>query len=92
MNIEIHTPELERRVRDGVVSGRYHDVDELLARALDALSEKEAANGQPPQVQDAFDAGRARQAVARIRELRKGVRLDLQGQSIRELAHTGHKY
>jgi len=31
-------------------------------------------------------------AVARIRELRKGVTLDLQGMSIRELAHIGHKH
>ena len=43
MNIEIHKPELERRVREGIESGRFHDVDELLTRALDALSEKEAA-------------------------------------------------
>jgi hypothetical protein len=28
----------------------------------------------------------------RIRELRRGVTLDLQGMSIRELAHAGHKY
>ncbi len=39
-----------------------------------------------------FDAEKARQAGARIRELRKGVRLDLRGMSIRELAHLGHKY
>jgi Arc/MetJ-type ribon-helix-helix transcriptional regulator len=43
MNIEIHKPELERRVLDGIQSGRFRDVDELLTKALDALSEKEAA-------------------------------------------------
>ena len=43
MNIEIHKPELERRVLDGIQSGRFHDVDELLTKALDALSEKEAS-------------------------------------------------
>jgi hypothetical protein len=43
MNIEIRQPELERRVREGIQSGRFHDVDELLIKALDALSEKEAA-------------------------------------------------
>ena len=42
MNIEIHKPELERRVREEIQSGRFHDVDELLTKALDALSEKEA--------------------------------------------------
>ena len=92
MNLEIRTPELERRVRDGIRSGRFHDVDELLTMALDALSEKEAAGGQPPYPHDFFDTGRARQAAERIRELRRGARLDLQGRSIRELAHIGHKY
>ena len=43
MNIEIHKPELERRVLEGIQSGRFHDVDELLTKALDALSEKEAS-------------------------------------------------
>ena len=39
MNIEIHTPELERRVREGMQSGDFHDVDEFLTKALDAFSE-----------------------------------------------------
>jgi uncharacterized protein (DUF433 family) len=38
MNIEIQTPELERRVRQGLESGQFHDLDELLTKALDALS------------------------------------------------------
>jgi Arc/MetJ-type ribon-helix-helix transcriptional regulator len=46
MNIEIHQPELERRVLEGIQSGRFHDIDELLTKALDALSEKEAARPQ----------------------------------------------
>ena len=90
MNIEIHEPELERRVREGIQSGRFRDVDELLIKALDALFEKEGAAASPES--DRFDLERARRAGARIRELRKGVRLDLQGMSIRSLAHLGHKY
>jgi Arc/MetJ-type ribon-helix-helix transcriptional regulator len=43
MTIEIHQPELERRVREGIQSGRFHDVDELLTKALDGLHEKETA-------------------------------------------------
>jgi Arc/MetJ-type ribon-helix-helix transcriptional regulator len=43
MNIEIGKPELERRALEGIQRGRFHDVDERLAKALDALSEKEAA-------------------------------------------------
>jgi hypothetical protein len=41
MTIEIHTPELEQRVQQGIQSGRFQDVDDLLTRALDALDEKQ---------------------------------------------------
>jgi len=37
MNIEIHKPELERRYQAFIESGRFHDADELLAKAFDAL-------------------------------------------------------
>ena len=39
MSIEIQKPELERRVREGIQSGRFQDVDDLLTKAIDALSE-----------------------------------------------------
>ena len=39
-----------------------------------------------------FDKEKAQAAVARIRDLRKGVRLDLQGMSLREFAHIGHRF
>ncbi len=35
MNLEIREPELERRVREGIESGQFRDVDELLHKALD---------------------------------------------------------
>ena len=40
----------------------------------------------------AFDKKKAEAAVARIRELRKGVRLDLQGMPLRDFAHVGHRF
>jgi hypothetical protein len=40
MHIEIHQADLEQRVRRQIQSGQYHDVDELLTKALDALEEK----------------------------------------------------
>ena len=40
MHLEIHTPELEQRVRRQIQSGQFHDVDDLLSRALDALEGK----------------------------------------------------
>ena len=39
MNLEILEPELERRVREGIQGGRFQNVDELLTKALDALSD-----------------------------------------------------
>ena len=41
MIIEIHTAQLERRVRDEIQNGRFHDADELLTKALDALEKQE---------------------------------------------------
>jgi uncharacterized protein (DUF433 family) len=38
MSIEIQKPELERRVREGIQSGRFQDMDDFLAKALDALA------------------------------------------------------
>jgi len=39
VSIEIQKPELERRVREDIQSGRFQNMDELLTKALDALSE-----------------------------------------------------
>jgi Arc/MetJ-type ribon-helix-helix transcriptional regulator len=47
MNIEIHNPELQQRVREQIQRGQFHDVDELLERALDALEEKKTAAPTP---------------------------------------------
>jgi Arc/MetJ-type ribon-helix-helix transcriptional regulator len=41
MNLEIHKPELVQRVNAHIQNGRFHDADEVLEKALDALEEKE---------------------------------------------------
>src|SRR5215472_244354 len=38
MSIIIRQPELERRVQEGINRGQFRDAEELLAKALDALS------------------------------------------------------
>ena len=43
MNLEIHKPELVRRVNAHIQTGRFHDTDELLEKALDALEGHEPA-------------------------------------------------
>lgn len=52
MHLEIHTPELEQRMRRRIQSGEFHDMDELLTKALDALEEK----SPEPQPTDATGA------------------------------------
>jgi hypothetical protein len=39
LNLEIHKPELVQRVNAQLQSRHFHDVDELLEKALDALDE-----------------------------------------------------
>lgn len=48
MTIEISRPETEARIQRYLQSGEFHDVDELLTKALDALPEPMAAVEAPP--------------------------------------------
>ena len=59
MQIEIHNPELEQRVRRQIQIGQFHNVDELLTKALDALEEKTTA----PSPAENDDSGAALLAV-----------------------------
>ena len=47
MNLEIHKPELAQRVQARIQSGHFHDADELIEKALDALDEQAAAAVPP---------------------------------------------
>jgi hypothetical protein len=42
MNLEIHNPELMRRVNAHIQTGQFHDTDELIEKALDALDQQAA--------------------------------------------------
>jgi hypothetical protein len=43
MNLEIHKPELVQRMNAHIHTGHFHDADELLEKALDALDEQTTA-------------------------------------------------
>jgi Arc/MetJ-type ribon-helix-helix transcriptional regulator len=43
MNLEIHKPELLQRVNAHIQAGHFHDADEVLEEALDALEERATA-------------------------------------------------
>jgi hypothetical protein len=47
MNLEIHKPELVERVQAQIQSGHFHDTDELIEKALDALEIHGAAPAPP---------------------------------------------
>jgi Arc/MetJ-type ribon-helix-helix transcriptional regulator len=48
MNLEIHNPELVQRLNAQIQSGHFHDADELIEKALDALEGKAAAPAAAP--------------------------------------------
>jgi len=43
MNIEIHKPDLVQRLTMRIQTGQFHDADELIEKALDALDEHTAS-------------------------------------------------
>jgi Arc/MetJ-type ribon-helix-helix transcriptional regulator len=47
MNLEIHKPELAQRVQARIKSGHFHDADELIEKALDALDEQATTAATP---------------------------------------------
>ena len=76
-------PHGEQLVAAHLRTGRYHSPEEVIARALETLGEKE-----PPTV--ATRAMTPAEAVADIRELRKGVTLG--GLRIKDLINELRKY
>ena len=81
------TQETERLVQEEIQSGHFTSVDELIVQGVRAWREKSQREGSletSPEVR--------RRAVERIRELRKGVRMERNGMTLREFAHLGHRY
>jgi hypothetical protein len=48
MNLEIHNPDLVQRVNAHIQTGHFHDADELLEKALDALDERAPSAAPQP--------------------------------------------
>jgi Arc/MetJ-type ribon-helix-helix transcriptional regulator len=86
MSIDVK-PETERLVQEQIRSGHFQSVDDLILQGIQAWREKSLREGALETSPDA-----RRRAAARIRELRKGVRLERNGLTLREYAHLGHRY
>jgi len=76
-------PEHERIVTEELQTGHYQSAEDVMARALEALREKEHAPSRHEGKRD------PRKAAARIRERRKGVKLG--GLRIRDLVDEGRR-
>lgn len=84
MNIRL-TPEQETIVNEELKSGHFRTAEEVIAEALQALREKEraAAAGTPN--------GRQREAVHEMLAFVEKNRTRLEGISVKELIHEGHR-
>lgn len=76
------TPDQEQAIEGAIHAGVVRSIEEFIATAVKTLSRSEGT----------FNLEAARVAGARVRELRKGVRLERGAMSFREMAHIGHKY
>jgi Arc/MetJ-type ribon-helix-helix transcriptional regulator len=75
-------PHAEQLVAAHLRTGRYRSPEEVVARALEILAEKEPSAIERKKT--------PAEAIAHIRQSRKGVRLG--GLKIKDLIHEGHKY
>ena len=84
MNINL-TPEQEKIVKDKLKAGHFRTVEEVVGEALQALHEKEQLSGT------SIPNGTQREAVREMLAFveKNGVRLE--GVSVKDLIHEGHR-
>jgi hypothetical protein len=79
------TPEQERMVRDELEAGHFRTPEEVIDEALQALRERERSSGGAPSY------GGQREAVREMLEFVEKNRVRLEGVSVKELIHEGHR-
>ncbi len=84
MNIRL-TPEQEKIVQDELKSGHFRTAEEVIAEALQALREKERS------LNASADGGKQREAVREMLAFVEKNRTRLDGISVKELIHEGHR-
>lgn len=82
MNFRL-TPEQEKIIENEIKAGRFHSVEEVIGEALRALREKDAATG--------LANGSQREAVRTMLEFVNTNSVRLEGVSVRQLVHEGHR-
>jgi hypothetical protein len=79
------TPEQEKIIEDELKSGHFRTAEEVISRALSVLQETALSAG--PSVDD----GKRREAVREMLRFVEQNRTLLQGVSVKELIHEGHR-
>jgi putative addiction module CopG family antidote len=84
MNINL-TPEQERIVKDELRSGHFRSAEEVIGEALQALRKKEQSSSETA------SNGAQREAVREMLAFVEKNRVRLDGVSVKELIHEGHR-
>jgi putative addiction module CopG family antidote len=84
MNINL-TPEQEKVIKEELESGRFRTAEEVIGEALQALREKEGSSGA------AASDGTQRDAVREMLVYVQANRVRLDGISVKDLIHEGHR-
>jgi putative addiction module CopG family antidote len=84
MNINL-TPEQERIVKDELKTGHFRSAEEVIDEALQALREKENSAAITP------SNGTQREAVREMLAFVEKNRVRLEGVSVKDLIHEGHR-
>ena len=79
------TPEQEQLVQDQLKTGHSRTVEEVIAKALQALREKEQSST------NVSSNGAQREAVREMLAFAEKNRVRLEGLSVKELIHEGHR-
>ncbi len=79
------TPEQQKIVEDNLKSGHFRTPEEVISGALDALREKAGASTNQA------DHGAQRQAVREMLAFVEQNYVRLEGVSVKELIHDGHR-
>ena len=79
------TPEQEKIIKEELKSGHFRSVQEVIGEALQALQAKEQSSGA------ATSNGSQREAVREMLEFVENNRVRLEGVSVKQLIHEGHR-
>jgi len=84
MNINL-TPEQEKIIQEELKSGHFRSIEEVISEALQVLREKDLVSGATN------SNGSEREAVREMQEFVEKNRVRLEGVSIKQLIHEGHR-